>query len=127
MGKTILLAEDDRDIRSIITLILERAGYQVLIYKDASFVNQIDTDNLPALFIFDRWLSSTDSLSICKYLKSQKDILHIPVLIISADPTTKTLYKSAGANAFLEKPFDIQPFLNQVEVLLYGNTTCISK
>ena len=70
----------------------------------------------PDLIIMDMLLSGADGRVVCRFLKDSDHYNHIPVLMISAHPSAKRMH-DAGADAFLEKPFDMQEFFNAV-----GNT-----
>jgi CheY-like chemotaxis protein len=52
-----------------------------------------------------------DGLDICRFLKKQFSTSDIPVIIISATVDIHQLAKAAGADAFIEKPFDIKTLL----------------
>ena len=60
---------------------------------------------LPDLFIIDKQLSGVNGLDVCMYLKKQPQTKHIPIIMVSASPSIGKLAISAGADAFMEKPF----------------------
>jgi len=60
-------------------------------------------------------LSGGDGRVICKSLKDNPELAHIPVLMISAHSYAKKECLDSRADAFLEKPFDMQDFLNTVK------------
>jgi CheY-like chemotaxis protein len=65
--------------------------------------------------VLDRQLSGQDGLKVCKFLKSQNTTKHIPVIIVSATPGIGKMAKEAGADDFIEKPFQIKDLLGVVE------------
>ena len=113
MKKKVLIADDDPGIRDIFTLIFEKAGYIIELKSngDDLFKNKF---NLPHLFLIDKQLSGTDGIDICRYLKSQKLTKDIPVVMISASPDIGRLSREAGADAYLEKPFEVKELLEVV-------------
>jgi CheY-like chemotaxis protein len=114
MAKRILFADDEEDIRLVVGILLQRAGYRTTIYEDGSFIDDIETLEVPDIYILDRRLGKTDALEICYLLKAHPKTKHIPVIMVSADPTIKDLYKAAGAEAFIPKPFESATFLSTV-------------
>jgi len=112
--KKIVVVDDDQGIRDVLQIILERAGYNVELHADA---NQILKNNFskPDLFVIDRLLSGMDGLDVCKYLKEQPLTKDIPVIMISAAPGIDALSQHAGADDFLEKPFDRTHLLQLIE------------
>jgi DNA-binding response OmpR family regulator len=113
MKKKILVTDDDEGVQDIFKLIFERAGYEVQVYGDEGFILE-NNYTCPDLFILDRKLSGQDGLKICKYLKSQNSTKNIPVIIVSATPGIGKLAEEAGANDFIEKPFQVEDLLNVV-------------
>lgn len=114
MKKRILITDDDEGVQDIFKLIFERAGYEVSIYGEAVSILQNNFAH-PDLFLLDRQLSGQDGLQVCKFLKNQATTKNIPVIIVSATPGIAKLAEQAGADDFIEKPFQIKDLLKVVE------------
>jgi DNA-binding response OmpR family regulator len=69
---------------------------------------------LPDLFIIDKQLSGVDGLDICAHLKTRQLTAQVPVIMVSASPSVEALAKKAGADDFLEKPFNRKEILKLV-------------
>jgi CheY-like chemotaxis protein len=113
MRKKILIADDDRTILDVITIILDRAGY----ITDTTPNGKTLLNSPPQgfdLILLDVKMSGVDGFFICKYLKSQESTKHIPIVMVSAIPELKTLTENAGADGYLEKPFNSQELLHVV-------------
>jgi len=110
----ILIIDDDPGIRDILKIIFERAGYQAIMESGGECVLHDDYE-LPDIFLLDRYLSGTDGLEICRHLKSSPYSANIPVIMLSATPDLAPLAIAAGADDFIEKPFDITDILKIVE------------
>lgn len=113
MKKKILITDDDEGVQDIFRLIFERAGYDVAIYGEAMSILE-NKYTSPDLFVLDRQLSGQDGLMVCRFLKSQKSTKDIPVIIVSATPGIGKMAKEAGADDFIEKPFQIKDLLSIV-------------
>lgn len=112
--KKILVTDDDPGIRDIFKIIFETAGYdvQMIINGDDLLNNKFE---IPDLFLLDKQLSGVDGIDICRYLKEQKATSHLPVIMISANPNIGKLSEEAGADAYIEKPFEVKYLLEMVE------------
>ncbi len=114
MKKRILITDDDEGVQDIFKLIFERAGYDVEIFGEALSILENKYEQ-PDLFVLDRQLSGQDGLKVCKFLKSQDSTKNIPVIIVSATPGIGKLAIEAGADDFIEKPFQIKDLLGVVQ------------
>jgi DNA-binding NtrC family response regulator len=114
MKHKILVADDDSSIRDIFNIILVRAGYDIEVKEDA---NEIFRNNfsIPDLFLIDKLLSGVDGLEVCHYLKNHPDTCDIPVVMVSASPDIGVSAMKAGADDFVEKPFDLAYLLKVIE------------
>lgn len=111
--KTILIADDDEGIQDIFKMIFERAGYTVDVRSEALSI--LDNDfKIPDLFLLDRELSGYDGLNVCRFLKKQESTKDIPVIIVSASPEIGKMAMEAGADDYVEKPFEMKNLLNVV-------------
>ncbi|WP_029286343.1 PleD family two-component system response regulator [Pedobacter sp. R20-19] len=115
--KKILIADDDEGIVDAITMILEVMGYDVEFTYDGGVV--VDAvKNKPDLILLDIWMSGHDGRDICKLLKGDPQYQQIPILMISASRDIRQSALDAGANDFMEKPFEMDALLNKVKELL---------
>jgi DNA-binding response OmpR family regulator len=112
--KKILVIEDDAAIRDAFRIIFESAGYQVELKEDP---NEILNNNFskPDVFLIDRLLPGVDGLEICRYLKQGELTKDIPVIMISAAPGVDVLARGAGADDYIEKPFDRGDLLQLID------------
>ena len=114
MKKKILVADDDPGIRDIFKIIFEREGYSIEIKEDAEEVLR-NNFTIPDVFLIDKLLSGYDGLDICRHLKSNPLTSHIPVIMVSASPDIGITAIKAGADDFVEKPFDLKYLLKVIE------------
>ena len=114
LRKKLLIIDDDEGIREIFQIIFEKSGYEVEILSDAAPVFENNFAN-PDLFILDKNINGKDGLEICRILKDQNHTKDIPIIIVSATPRLKELADTAGADAFIEKPFQMKEIVNLVQ------------
>jgi CheY-like chemotaxis protein len=115
----VMIIEDDPAILDVLAIIFNRAGYTVFPYANGDFILQGGFD-IPDLFIIDKQLSGVDGLDICKHLKSWPPTSHLPIIVSSATPHLEAQIKLAGANVFLEKPFNNNDLLQIAKNLING-------
>lgn len=113
MRKKILVADDDKDIVIVLTMMLEDAGYEVRSTANEQTAQMVE-DYLPDLLLLDIVMAGIDGRDICIYLKSQQSTKYIPVIMVSANQNTEKIAREAGANDFIAKPFDMDELLGKV-------------
>jgi DNA-binding response OmpR family regulator len=111
--KSIVVVEDDLAVLDVITMMLQKVGYQVNVFSNGLDILE-NRFAIPDLFIIDKQLSGVDGLDICGYLKVRSDTAYIPIIVISASPNVAILARHMGADDFIEKPFERQQLLNCV-------------
>lgn len=114
MSKTILVVDDEKDIRISLTGILEDEGYQVV--TAASGLEALETarDELPDLVLLDIWMPGMDGLETLEKLKTL--FPSITVIMISGHGTIETAVRATklGAFDFIEKPLSLDKMLISV-------------
>ncbi len=84
METKILLAEDEENIRNLISYALNNSGYEALGFGDgASLFAQIDKEK-PSLIILDIMLDGEDGYEILKQIRGTKNIEDIPIIMLTA-------------------------------------------
>ncbi len=114
MKRQILIIDDDPGIQDILKIIFERAGYGVSIQDKVQLILNNEYQ-IPDIFLLDRYLSGMDGLDICRHLKSSDYSKNIPVIMVSASPDIARLAIDAGADGFVEKPFNMKDMINTIE------------
>lgn len=116
--KTVLVVDDDADIREIIVLILEAEGYDVFSLDRGQGVLEEVQRTLPDVLLLDVRLGDMDGRDICKALKASPATHEIPVIIVSATHGQHTRHeKQCGADDYLGKPFEISDLVGRVRRL----------
>ena len=113
------MADDDPGIRDIFKIIFERAGYAIEVKEDGRDILK-NNYTRPDLFLIDKQLSGMDGLDLCRYLKTHPSTKNIPVIIVSASPDIGLSAKKAGADDYIEKPFEMKYLLKLVERHLHS-------
>jgi CheY-like chemotaxis protein len=112
--KKILIADDDPAILEVLTLFLEEVGYNVETRQDGHTLQAFE-HGYPDLLLLDIWMSGWNGRDLCRYLKSQEETRHLPILLVSANRNMERIAREAGADDFLAKPFDLDELLEKIE------------
>ena len=114
--KRVLVADDDRDLLTLLELLLPFNGYEVRTCSNGEEVFSHIEDFKPDLVILDIHLGNVDGRQICQAIKSSEDLGPIPVIMISADD--ESIYNtivSFGANDVISKPFNYSNLTDRIE------------
>jgi two-component system response regulator MtrA len=107
-GRRILVADDDPAILRLIETILEKEKYSVVSVRDGREAFKIlQADNHFTAAILDVVMPHITGTELVRYMKSDQRLMHIPVMMMTAeqDPKISSDSFSAGAVVFLPKPF----------------------
>lgn len=120
---TILVAEDDENIRHLIAAKLAAAGYHAITADDGSAALDLVRREQPDMVILDVVMPGMDGLSVCYELHSSAATAQIPVLMLSGRDRQVDidLGLTVGADDYLIKPVDPAELLRRVRWLLLAN------
>jgi DNA-binding response OmpR family regulator len=118
----IFVLEDDKDIREVIEWILEAEDYEVYSFDSVNEFMIRDVRNLPDLFILDVRLPDGSGIDVCHQLRKDSANSYIPILMMSAHANMQQIENGCNADGFIQKPFNMNQFLNLVRTHL-GSTT----
>ena len=111
--KDILIVDDERDIRELISEILIDEGYQTRLSGSADECLQELKKSVPGLLILDIWLKDNEMDGIDILVKAKREFPQVPVVIISGHGNIEIAVAAIkqGAYDFIEKPFNIEQLL----------------
>jgi two-component system, cell cycle response regulator DivK len=119
-GKTVLHVEDNFDNRLLVRRLLQAFGYNVIEAENASKAREILKDNQPDLILMDINMPDVDGYTLTNELKAIPRLSSIPIVAITANvmkgDRERTL--SAGCDGYIEKPIDVDKFIDQVDRFL---------
>ena len=102
----ILFADDDRDTRELVQILLRQAGFNVSVTGDSSEVlHLLATDHFDALLL-DNWMPEVTGLELCRLIRSFDQTIPIFFCSGAATEADKRAALSAGAQGYIVKPFD---------------------
>lgn len=119
---TVLVVEDHRDTRRLLTEALQRAGFRVLVTASGRQGLQLAKDENPDLILLDVKLPRMDGYTVLQNLRKSKVTSKTPVMIMTGsvilDEARRKQFKSLGAADIVLKPFDVASLISKIEKLL---------
>ncbi len=115
-GKSILMVDDDQEIRELLHTYLSRLGYQVHAEADGQGFRQA-LDTTPCdLVILDVMLPGEDGFSLCRWVRQAR----VPIIMLTAssDETDRVIGLELGADDYLGKPFSPRELQARIKALL---------
>jgi two-component system phosphate regulon response regulator PhoB len=116
----ILVVEDEGDIRQILSYNLGQAGHQVLTAENGSAALELARKERPALVLLDLMLPDTSGLDVCRQLKSDATLKHIPVIMLTArsEEIDRVVGFELGADDYVVKPFSVRELVLRIQAVL---------
>ncbi|MCC7448350.1 MAG: response regulator [Anaerolineae bacterium] len=122
--KRILVVDDEVGALTLIGIMLDRGGFEVMKAKDATqALNTLDKDT-PDMIILDVMMPGIDGIELCRMLRQRSQTANTPVLILSARGDAESVMRGmdAGATDYLPKPILHHDLVAKVRQMLNMNT-----
>ena len=115
----LVTAEDDEDIRTIVTRSLRKAGHQVIAVADGVQALAAVRKHHPDAVITDVDMPYMTGLQMCREIRRDPELKHIPVVVVSGSIDAEDSHAlEAGVTAILPKPFVAGVLLHQLSEVL---------
>jgi CheY-like chemotaxis protein len=123
MAKRVLIVDDSKEVREIVTFALQSSGFEVVGAACGVQLQQMlsgGMEELPDLIILDVMMPGEDGFHICRNLRADPSTRHIPVMIITAhaEDIYQRISVDLGAASHLTKPFHPLELAERVKELL---------
>lgn len=120
MSQKILLIEDEPDIRKTLEYNISREGFDVVSASSLSDgKKQLDSSSF-SLILLDLMLPDGSGLDLCREIKSDKEKLSTPIIILTAkdDEVDKVVGFELGADDYVTKPFSVRELILRIKAVL---------
>jgi DNA-binding response OmpR family regulator len=126
---TVLIADDNESIRSLLEMILSAEGHTVVQVEDGRAALGYLKDNTPDLMILDVTMPFIDGIEICGRVKRISRLKATPVIVLTAhtDEDSRKRALQAGADAFVNKPLAGKNLRQTINEMLEKRETLKSK
>jgi DNA-binding response OmpR family regulator len=125
MDKIIVIAEDNKELNTLIRIRLEKSGYSVFSCFDGASAYEKVVESKPNLIILDIDLPDIYGFELLGKIRNNPDLINTKVLVLTGvttrmgDRTPDEKWKDmTGVNAFLSKPYNTDEFFKKIQELL---------
>ena len=120
MASRVLIVEDERDIRDLVVLHLQRDGYQVSTAGSGEEALLQVKHSPPDLVLLDLMLPGMSGLEVCRRLRQEQATATLPILMLTAkaDEVDRVVGLEMGADDYVVKPFSPKELVARVHALL---------
>lgn len=122
--KTILVVDDDPDIRELITWKLTQAGYSIISASDGegalAALSGDSEGRVPDLVLLDWMMPSMTGIEVCQAIREDPDRGRVPIILLTAKAQEAEIERgfAAGADDYIVKPFSPREMLSRVEAVM---------
>jgi putative two-component system response regulator len=105
---TILVADDEPNIREIIKMMLSEEGYHLIFAENGAEAVDMAHKLVPDLVLLDVMMPKMDGYEVCRRLRAEPALAQVPIIMITAlgDTASRIRGITSGADDFISKPFD---------------------
>jgi DNA-binding response OmpR family regulator len=123
--RKIALIEDDTDLYTLVKYNLEKEGFAVVGAQTGRGVTDLCRREKPDLILLDIMLPDADGLDICKSIRQNSELAHIPVIFLTAraSETDRIVGLELGANDYIVKPFFIRELIARIKIQFRGQSS----
>ncbi len=121
MARSVLVVDDEPMARSMLRLILVRAGFEVREAEDGkAALSEVDR-SLPDLMILDIMMPGIDGFEVCERLRADENTNSLPIIMLSAKTDSESVKRglNLGANKYLTKPVGPDELTRHVREVLH--------
>lgn len=108
MPGRVMIFDDDADLLEVCSIVLKTKNYSVIgINKCSDIIHEVKSFS-PNVILMDNWIPDVGGVKATQQLKNDPDLKSIPIIFFSANDRVEDLAREAGAEFYLQKPFEIE-------------------
>ncbi len=104
----VLIADDEEDIKIILSMYLENMGYEIVTAYDGLDALEVIKERMPDVILMDIMMPTLDGIEVVRQIKAIDGLKDIPVIMLTAAAHSSMVEKAmaAGAVDYIAKPFE---------------------
>ena len=120
MKPSVLVAEDESALVTLLRYNLEREGYRVLVAMDGEEALLVAAEEKPDLVLLDWMLPQLSGIEVCRRLRSRQETRNVPIIMLTArgEETDRIRGLDTGADDYLTKPFSMMELLARLRAVM---------
>jgi DNA-binding response OmpR family regulator len=117
---TILVADDEEDLRELVAYRLTRSGYDVVAAEDGQEALQLARERRPDLMVLDVMMPRLDGYELTRRVRAEEALRSVPVILLTARSQESDVGRGfeVGADDYLKKPFSPDELVARVRAVL---------
>jgi DNA-binding response OmpR family regulator len=117
---TILVADDEEDVRELVAYRLSRSGYEVIDAGDGEEAFRLATQRVPDLMVLDVMMPRLDGYELTRRVRADESLRSVPVILLTARSQETDVGRGfdVGADDYLKKPFNPDELVARVRAVL---------
>jgi len=115
MKKRVLIFDDDEDILEVCTIVLEANGFEVLAQSNCEEIISRISSFSPDVILMDNKIPPLGGIRASRDIKASPGLKDLPIVFFSANRNVAELAEAAGADYFIEKPFDLDKLVGLID------------
>jgi putative two-component system response regulator len=122
-NSTILIADDEPNVRDVIKLMLAEEGHRLIFAENGAEAFEKAYELVPDLILLDVMMPKMDGYEVCRRLRSEPTIAQVPIIMITAlgDTASRIRGINSGADDFISKPFDFAELTAKIRNIIRLN------
>ena len=122
LNQTVLIVDDEQMARTLLRLMLVRAGFNVYEAEDGFDALEKVRKNRPDIILLDVMMPGMDGFAVCEAVRKDPETIHLPIIMLSAKTDLDSINSGlrAGATTYLTKPISTEDLTRHIHEAL-GN------
>lgn len=118
MAQTVMLVDDDPQLRHVVSMFFELEGYNVVEAKDGREAITMLAEYIPDVILLDLVMPEVSGLEVCRHVRTDRRLKDIPVVVFTAAEVQEEELRAAGADRFITKPYSLEGLRRVVRALI---------
>jgi two-component system alkaline phosphatase synthesis response regulator PhoP len=120
MSKTVLIVDDEKDIRDLLAYNLSKEGFAILTAADGNEAISVLAEHPVALIVLDIMMPGLDGFEVCKRIRANEAIKNLPVIFLTARSAEvdQIVGLELGADDYIQKPVSPRVLVARVKSIL---------
>mgnify|MGYP000883463654 CR=1 FL=1 len=120
MKKKIFIVDDEKDIRDILAINIEKEGHEAMAFASGDLAFAALEKTVPDLIVLDVMMRGMDGFEFCRMVRGNSRFRRIPIIFLSAksEEFDKVLGLEMGGDDYVTKPFGVKELMSRVKAVL---------
>lgn len=118
----VLIFDDDADILEVCTIVLKTSGFEVITQRNCEDILAKIDQYTPDVLLMDNKIPPLGGIQACRTIRASIEHAGLPIVFFSANQDVARLAGEAGADLFIEKPFDLDTLISTLHSAITAGT-----